>query len=161
MLTGVLAAICLRMGGRYCQCADSDRLSSSEYLVKLSLSSLEHALLASHLPFQLLHTHQLTLCFLFNTLYTRISASCTHAMSRRAAIQLEHQRHNKLCQGTLRHVADWHDMKYHKWFQMTACKADLQQLIPAVAYESCATSRDASPSYSVCANLLGLTYVAM
>ena len=51
---------------------------SSEYLVELSLSSLEHALLASHLPLQLLHTHQLPLCFLLSTLLTGSSASGTH-----------------------------------------------------------------------------------
>jgi len=93
MLTGVLAAICLKMGGRCCQCANSNRLSSSEYLVKLSLSSLEHALLASYLPFQLLHTHQLPLCFLFSTLFASISAPCMHATSDCAAIQLEHKQH--------------------------------------------------------------------
>ena len=101
MLTGVLGAICQNTVGSTVSLSCLKQAESSEYLVELSLSSLEHALLASHLPLQLLHTHQLPLCFLLSTLFTSSSASHTHAMSGCAASQLEHQQNNTLCQATL------------------------------------------------------------
>ena len=80
MVTGVLGAICQNTVGSTVSLSCLKQAESSEYLVELSLSSLEHALLASHLPLQLLHTHQLPLCFLLSTLFTSSSASHTHAM---------------------------------------------------------------------------------
>lgn len=81
-----------------------------------------------------------------------------HARMQCQSVQPSNLGTTQLCLGTQLCEADWRDMKHHRGSQMTACRHDLQQLLPAVAHVQPFTA--AAPSYTVCAKSTGLTCVA-